>query len=71
MEIIYITQENSVLHRCEEHLILKKKGHTVAEIPLINVKTLVLMNSVQITSHALDVLADKNIYRCDLYVKKR
>ena len=61
METIYITNENSTLHRCEEHLILKKKGQKIADIPLANTKTLVLMNSVQITPHALDILCDKNI----------
>jgi len=61
METIYITKENAVLHRCEEHLILKRKGQKIAEIPLVHAKTLVLVNSIQITTHALDILSEKNI----------
>jgi len=61
METIYITQESGILHRCEEHLILKQKGRKIGEIPLINTKTLVLMTSVQITAHAIDILTEKNI----------
>ena len=61
METIYITQENGILHRCEEHLILKQNGRNIGDIPLINTKTLVIMTSVQITSQAIDILTEKNI----------
>jgi len=61
METIYITQENGILHRCQEHLILKQNGRNIGDIPLINTKTLVLMTSVQITPHAIDILCEKNI----------
>ena len=61
METIYIRQENGILHRCEEHLILKQNGRNVGEIPLIKTKTIVLMTGVQITPHAIDILCEKNI----------
>ena len=53
METIYIEQENCTLHRCEDHLILKKQGKSLTTIPLINVDSIVLFSSVQITSQSL------------------
>ena len=61
METVYITQENGILHRCEEHLILKQNGRNIGDIPLLNAKTLVVMAGVQITSQAIDLLTEKNI----------
>ena len=61
MEAIYITQENVVLHRCAEHLIIKKRGRKVGTIPLANVKTIVLLSGIQLTSAALDILFARNI----------
>jgi CRISPR-associated protein Cas1 len=61
METVYVTEENCALHRCEEHLVLKKKGRSIGTIPLVNLRTIVLFDSVQITSYALDSLFEKNI----------
>ena len=61
METVYITQENCVLHRSEDHLILRKQGKCVGTIPLLNVKCIVLVSSVQITAQALDMLFSKQI----------
>jgi len=61
MDTVYVTQENSVLHRCAEHLILRKRGERVGTIPLNGVRTFVLASSVQLTTPALDMLFDKSI----------
>ena len=61
METVYITQKNAVLHRCANHLILRMKGQKVGTIPLAEVKTIVLMPGIQLTSCAVDVLLEKNI----------
>jgi len=61
METVYITHENCVLHRSEDHLILRRQGQCVGTIPLLNVQCIVLISSVQITSQALDMLFEKQI----------
>lgn len=61
METVYISENNCVLHRCEDHFILKKQGHRIATIPLINVKTIILLSNTQITTPAIDKIFEKNI----------
>ena len=61
METVYITQENCVLHRSEDHLVLRRQGQCIGTIPLLNVQCIVLVSSVQITSQALDMLFEKQI----------
>jgi CRISPR-associated protein Cas1 len=55
-ETVYITQENCTVTRSERHLVLKKKGRAVATVPIVGLKTLVLLTETQITSHALNAL---------------
>lgn len=54
-------QDNCVLHRSENHLILKKLGRIIGTIPLANVNCIVTRSSVQITSSAMDLLFEKHI----------
>ena len=61
METIYVTHKNAVIHRCAEHLIIRKKGQKVGTIPLTGLKTIVLMTGVQLTSAAINVVLEKNI----------
>ncbi len=61
METVYIDKERVVIHRNSEHLVLKKKGRQIGSIPLIGVKSIVLMNNCQITAQALDLIFQKNI----------
>ncbi|PKM60709.1 MAG: CRISPR-associated endonuclease Cas1 [Firmicutes bacterium HGW-Firmicutes-4] len=61
METIYITTENGLL-RCEsEHLRLTKRGKLIQSIPLVGVKTLVLLNSTNLTFPAIDLLLSRGI----------
>jgi CRISPR-associated protein Cas1 len=61
METVYITKENTTIHRCSEHLSLRKEGRQIATIPLRKVKTLVLLTSVQLTTQAIDIIFEHNI----------
>ncbi|UYO61627.1 CRISPR-associated endonuclease Cas1 [Acetobacterium wieringae] len=61
METIYITTENGTL-RCEsEHLKLTKRGKLVQCIPLVGVKSLVILNSTNLTFPAIDLLLNRGI----------
>lgn len=61
MKTLYITHENIVLHRIYEHLSVVKFDKKIETIPLVNVKTIILFTSCQITSHALSLIFEKNI----------
>jgi len=61
LETIYIEQDNCVLHQAENHLVVKKQGHTIGSIPLINVSAIVILGNIQITSHAINLIFQKNI----------
>jgi CRISPR-associated protein Cas1 len=56
METLYITQERCSVKREGGHLKLMRSGEFVATIPLAGVKTIVITNSVNVTSPALDLL---------------
>lgn len=61
MNTVYIEQDNLVIHRNSEHLLLTKYGKKINHIPLIEVDTLVLLDSCQITCPALELMFEKNI----------
>ena len=61
MNTVYIEQDNLVIHRNFEHLLLTKYGKKINHIPLIEVDTLVLLDSCQITCPALELMFEKNI----------
>jgi CRISPR-associated protein Cas1 len=61
METIYIEHDNCIVHRGENHLVIKKQGRSVGSVPLINTSCIVVLGGVQITSHALNLLFEKNI----------
>jgi CRISPR/Cas system-associated endonuclease Cas1 len=56
METLYISQEKCSVKREGEHLRLVRSGETLATVPLIGVKTIVLFDSVSLTAPALDLL---------------
>ena len=61
MKTIYIEHNDIVIHCNSEHLVLTQYGKKVESIPLINVQAIVLFNSSQITTPALELLFNKNI----------
>lgn len=61
MNIVYIEQENTILHRNSEHLVITKYGKKLNHISLINIHTIVILTNCQITSPALELLFEKNI----------
>lgn len=61
MEVLYIEKENTVLHKQSEHLILKRQGRTIESIPLIGVRTIILLSNCQMTSQALELIFQKKI----------
>ena len=56
METLYITQENCSVRRESGHLKLTRSGETLATVPLVGVKTVVVFDTVNITTPALDLL---------------
>jgi CRISPR-associated protein Cas1 len=56
METLYISQENCSVKREGRHLRIVRSGETLATIPLEGVKTVVLLDSANITAPALDLL---------------
>ncbi|MDR1531491.1 MAG: CRISPR-associated endonuclease Cas1 [Clostridiales bacterium] len=61
METLYVSQENCAVKREGEHLKLVRSGEVLANVPLNNLKTLVLFDSVSITAPALDLLLCRGI----------
>ena len=61
METVYIEQDNCILHRSENYLIIKRQGRTIGTIPLMNTHCIVVLKGVQITSPAIELLFEKNI----------
>jgi len=61
LETIYLAHDNCIVHGSGEHLIIKKRGHSIGTVALINTKCIVVLSGVQITSHALELLFRKNI----------
>lgn len=56
METLYISQEKCSVKREGGHLRFVRSGETLATVPLVGVKTLVLFDSVNLTAPALDLL---------------
>ena len=61
METLYIYQERCRIHRESEHLKLTQSGKVLSTIPLFGVKTLVLFDSISLTTPAMDLLLHKGI----------
>jgi CRISPR-associated protein Cas1 len=56
METLYIAQENCSVKREGGHLRITRSGETLTTVPLEGVKTVVLLDSANITAPALDLL---------------
>jgi CRISPR-associated protein Cas1 len=56
MDTLYISQEKCSVKREGEHLCFVRSGETLATVPLVGVKTIVLFDSVSLTAPALDLL---------------
>jgi len=56
METLYISQDRCSVKREGEHLRLVRTGETLATIPLVGIKTIVLFDDVNLTAPALDLL---------------
>jgi CRISPR-associated protein Cas1 len=61
METIYVTQEKCSVKREGEHLRLDRSGDTLATVPLVGAKSIVLFDTVSVTAPALDLLLCKGI----------
>ena len=61
METIYVTQEKCSVKREGEHIKLVRMGQALATVPLVNTRTIILHDSVNITSPAMDLLLGKGI----------
>jgi CRISPR-associated protein Cas1 len=61
METLYITQENCYVRAEGEHLILTRSGSMISTVPLGSVKTLVIFDSVSLSSPAMDLLLKNGI----------
>jgi CRISPR-associated protein Cas1 len=61
METLYVLHEKCSVKREGEHLKFVRSGETLATIPLVSVKTIVIFDSVSITAPALDLLLYKGI----------
>ncbi len=61
MEIVYICEQNSTIHKSGETMVVRKNDHKIAEIPLINVSTIVIVGNIQITTQVLQMLFNKLI----------
>lgn len=56
METLYVMHENSRIHREGQHLKVTQNGKVLSTIPLGSIKTLVVLDSVNLTVPALDLL---------------
>jgi CRISPR/Cas system-associated endonuclease Cas1 len=56
METLYITQDRCKANREGEHLKLVRSGETLATVPLVGVKTIVVFDNVSISAPAMDLL---------------
>ncbi|MCL2147273.1 MAG: CRISPR-associated endonuclease Cas1 [Synergistaceae bacterium] len=61
METLYITHEKCSVRREGEHLKLVRSGDTLATIPIIGVKTIVVLDNVSVTSCALNMLLNNGV----------
>jgi CRISP-associated protein Cas1 len=56
MSIVYICEPNCSLHKCIDFLIVKKAGHKIDSIPLVNVNTIVVVGNTQISTQVFGLL---------------
>lgn len=56
METLYVTQENCRIRAEGQHLRLTRRGETLTTIPLTDLRTLVIFDTVSLTTPALDLL---------------
>lgn len=61
METLYISQENCKIHREGEHLRITQSDTMLSTIPLSDVKTIIIFDSINLTFPALDLLLSKGI----------
>lgn len=61
MRTLYITRENSVLHKYDNGLVLKKQGRKIESISLLNIHTIVLRGNIRLTSNAAELILENGI----------
>ena len=61
MDTIYVTQERCTIRREGEHIKVTRLGETLNTVPIHGLKTLVLFDSVQLTTQALNMLLGNGI----------
>ncbi|MCL2571357.1 MAG: CRISPR-associated endonuclease Cas1 [Defluviitaleaceae bacterium] len=61
METLYVQQENCSIRREGEHLKVTMDGKVISTVPLHNVNTLIIFDSVNLTAPALDLLLYRGI----------
>jgi CRISPR-associated protein Cas1 len=53
MNTIYINEQGAYVHKSEEHILVTSEGRKIFEFPLNEVKNIVLVGNVQISTQAL------------------
>lgn len=61
MAFLYLTEQGAVLRKAYEHLVLQKDKTTLLEIPCADVEHILVFGNIQITTPALQELAQQNI----------
>ena len=61
MNTLYITQENCTLHSSGNHLRLTKVGAELSTIPLVDLCSIVLFESIRVTAPALDLMLSNGV----------
>jgi CRISPR-associated protein Cas1 len=61
MTSLYISEQGAVLTRRDEQVIVRKNGQSLAELPLLGVKQIVIFGNATITTQLVSILLSKEI----------
>lgn len=61
MASLYITEQNAILRKTSDRLVLEKDGQVLLEVPCLKIDTVLLFGNVQFTTQALVEMLDHGI----------
>ena len=61
MNAIYVTEQGASIRQESRHLVVTKEKKRIATIPLVNTERLLLFGNIQLTTQAMNVLAQEGV----------
>ena len=61
MPVLYVTEQQSIIRKTSDRLVVEKEGNVLMEIPCLKLDTVLIFGNVQVTTQALVEMLDHGI----------